>query len=141
MLNKLIILKAILENKNPLLVLLESKILDESFSEWAKNEVELAGLLKEDSDYKGMIGQSLMDLIELFSNQGHSGTSAALVAEIFHKLVQWEPLTECDHSDYLDTSIYTGEPGKLFQCKRCPHMFSEDGGKNWYSVKESEGKS
>ena len=140
MLNKLIILKAILENKNPLLVLLESKILDESFSEWAKNEVELAGLLKEDSDYNGMIGQSLMDLIELFSNQGHSGTSAALVAEIFNKLVQWDPLTECDHSDYLDTSIYTGEPGKLFQCKRCPHMFSEDR-KNWYSVKESEGKS
>ena len=140
MMSKLITLKAILENKNPLLVLLESKILDESFSEWAKNEVELAGLLKEDSDYNGMIGQSLMDLIELFSNQGHSGTSAALVAEIFNKLVQWDPLTECDHSDYLDTSIYTGEPGKLFQCKRCPHMFSEDR-KNWYSVKESEGKS
>ncbi len=125
-----------LEGKNPFLVLQESKILDESFAEWAKNEIKLAGLYDEDSDYKGMIGQALENLVDAFSNQGHSGTSAVLVAEIFHKLVQWEPLTKCDHTDYNDVSEMSGKK-PMYQCKRCPHYFSTDEGKTWYSVKEN----
>jgi hypothetical protein len=104
--------------------------------DWAVNELRLAGLFDKDSDYEGMIGKAVAELFETFTKQGHSGMSAMMASEIFHKLVNGETLTECDHSDFIDTSIYTGEPGKLFQCKRCMNFFSNDGGRSWYDVRK-----
>lgn len=61
-----------------------------NLTDWARRELEIAGLFQKDSDYDGMIGQAAYDLIRLFSMQGHSGFSAALVAEIVGKLMRWD---------------------------------------------------
>lgn len=60
--------------------------------EHAKYELEMAGLFGKDSDYGGMIGEAVMELIEKFSEQGHSGMSASIVASIFAELVMYKPL-------------------------------------------------
>lgn len=53
----------------------------------AKQSIKKKGLLDKDSDYDGMLGKALMELVDKFSNQGHSGASAQRVAELFYKLV------------------------------------------------------
>ena len=58
----------------------------------AKTELEIAGLFDKDSVYDGALGESVMELIQVFSKQGHSGMSAPLVANLFHKLATYQPL-------------------------------------------------
>ena len=53
-----------------------------SLKEHAKYELEKAGLFDKDSDYNGMIGNAVMELIEKFSEQGHSGFFALIVIEL-----------------------------------------------------------
>ena len=36
----------------------------------ARNELKLAGLFDKDSDYDGMLGDSVMELVKVFSKQG-----------------------------------------------------------------------
>ena len=52
--------------------------------EHAKTELEIAGLFDvKGGFYEGMTGKAVIELIEVFSKQGHSGMSAPLVANIF----------------------------------------------------------
>ena len=50
------------------------------------------GLFDEDSDYDGMLGKAVLELITVFANQGHSGYSAQMTRELFHKLNIFEEL-------------------------------------------------
>lgn len=62
-------------------------------TERAIKELELAGLFGEDSDYGGMLGRSVKELLEVFARQRHSGASAAIVNELFYRLVDGQVLT------------------------------------------------
>ena len=111
-------------------------------ADWARRELELAGLFREDSDYGGMIGQSCYDIVRLFSRQEHSGFSAMWVADLVDKLLRFEPITENDHSLYQDVTdqsfskedIANGKT--MWQCSRDSRYFSEDSGKTWSNVED-----
>lgn len=45
----------------------------------AKRELQLAGLFDQDSDYEGMLGTAVYEIIKVFAQQGHSGASAEIV--------------------------------------------------------------
>ena len=51
--------------------------------EWLRSK----GLFDEDADYDGMIGEAVMELIKVFSKQGHSGFSAQLTKHLFNELL------------------------------------------------------
>jgi hypothetical protein len=59
-----------------------------SLIEYAEEEIKAAGLNDPDpdSDYNGDIGKAVLELIQVFSNQGHSGMSASIVRNVFNKL-------------------------------------------------------
>lgn len=59
---------------------------------YAKKELEIAGLFDKDSDYNGLLGHAIMELIEVFSKQDHSGFSASIVIDVFKKLASYKPL-------------------------------------------------
>lgn len=61
-----------------------------NLSEHAKEQLEKAGYYTD--DYGEMIANSVMDLINLFSIQGHSGFSANVTIRVFSKLANWEDL-------------------------------------------------
>lgn len=44
------------------------------------------GLKDKDSDYNGMLGEAVLELVELFSKQGHSGYSAKQTISLFTQL-------------------------------------------------------
>lgn len=64
-----------------------------SLVDHAKKELEKASLFDKDSDYDGMIGKAVLELLEVFSKQGHSGMSAAMVRDLFNKLSDFKTLT------------------------------------------------
>ena len=105
--------------------------------EHTKDELERAGLFDEDSDYGGMLADSVMAIMKVFAKQGHSGFSAQMCRELFHRLSNFETLTPItsDPEEWHDISeIAGGEKGKMWQNTRNPAIFSEDGGKTWYNV-------
>ena len=116
-------------------------------TERAINELKRAGLFDKNSDYDGMIGDAVKDLLMLLSSQGHSGHSASITVQLFHRLVDGDvlsPLTN-DPSEWME--VLEG----VFQNKRCFHVFkekekvytihgkifSDDGGKTFVTTKNS----
>lgn len=108
----------------------------------AKFELELAGLFDKDSDYNGMVGKAVMELMKLFAKQGHSGFSANWVLDLFNRLGHFKtltPITDCP-SEWNDVSNLGGGKGspKMWQCTRNPALFSENGGKTYYDVDDKK---
>lgn len=97
-----------------------------------QRELELAGLFDADSDYGGMIGESVIAHARLFSSQGHSGFSAALTLEILSKVLSYGALTPLSYGadQWVDQSSASGVP--MWQHKRDSRVFSDDGGETHY---------
>lgn len=104
-----------------------------SLSEFAKAELERAGWFSEDSDYAGFVGVAVIELIQIFSRQGHSGLSANIVTGIFTKPAKFEPITPLTGEDEEWFEYNDGQ----FQNKRCSHVFKR--GKDGHAY-DSEGK-
>lgn len=111
------------------------KIISENLIKHAKDELKRAGLFDKDADYGGMIAKAVMELMKVFSKQGHSGFSAPWVTELFAKLASYETLTPLTDNpkEWEDVSEYC-DGDKLWQNKRNSAYFSKDGGKTWYNV-------
>lgn len=96
-----------------------------SWTENAKSEITRAGLLDKDSDYEGMIGTALIELVDMFGKQGHSGMSARLVAQLFTDLVNGRPLSPLtDNPDEWMMIEFDGTK----QNKRCSDVFMKPDG-------------
>ena len=93
----------------------------------AKTELEIAGLFDKEGDfYEGMTGNAVMELIEIFSKQGHSGMSAPIVADIFKKLANYEPLGPITGKDEEWSDVRDLGNGKpWYQNKRCSALFKD----------------
>lgn len=108
------------------------------FEVWAENELHRAGLFDKDSDYDGMLGDSVLGLVSHFAAQGHSGFSARYASHLFGQLVERRPLTPLtdDSDEWMEISEeMMGRPG-CWQSRRMPSAFSTDGGKTYYDVNE-----
>lgn len=92
-----------------------------NLTEFAEQELKTAGLFDADSDYSGMLGKAVLDLIKVFSKQGHSGASAAMVSLLFNKLSQYKPIQPLRGTD--NEWVEVGDD--LFQNKRCSRVFKD----------------
>ncbi len=92
-----------------------------SMNERARAELKLAGFFDKDSDYEGMVGKAVMELWDKFSEQGHSGMSAGLVANLFAKLVKGDNLTPLTGEPKEWTEITDG----MYQNKRNSAVFAK----------------
>ena len=110
-------------------------VLKEGLELHAQEELQRAGLFSKDSDYGGMIGEAVLELMQAFSKQGHSGMSASWVRDLFNKLSNYETITPItsDPEEWQNDKEMGGD-GTLWQNKRNPSMFSKDAGKTWCHV-------
>ena len=97
-----------------------------SLLDFARDELTRAGLFGKDSDYGGMMGDAVMKMLEQFSDEGHSGTSASMAVSIFSRLARYEPLSPLTGADdeWGEPYSYDG----TCQNKRCPHVFKRGDG-------------
>ena len=98
--------------------------------EHAKAELEMAGLFSEQGDfYGGMTGKAVLELIEVFAKQGHSGMSAPMVVNIFKDLANFKPINAIKGTDDEWVEVSDG----TFQNKRLSAVFKEGkDGKPYY---------
>ncbi len=100
-----------------------------SLVDYAKTELEFAGMFDKDSDYDGMLGDAVLELVKVFSKQGHSGCSAGMTLAMFQKVASFKPLTPITFKD----EEWTDTGHVAFQNKRNCAVFKEgEGGKPYY---------
>lgn len=92
--------------------------------EYARKELERAGLFDTDSDYGGMIGRAVIEMVEVFDRQEHSGFSAQITIKVLNRLLRFKPLTQLtgEPDEWIETA-----PGE-FQNKRSPDVFMDEQG-------------
>lgn len=105
----------------------------------AKREMELAGMFDKDADYDGELAPTILEVVDKFSEFGHSGMSALISIQVLEKLLRFENLTPLtDNPDeWMDRSEESGG-NKMWQNKRNSACFSEDGGKTYYNINEKK---
>ena len=96
----------------------------------AEYELKLSGLLDKDSDYDGMLGKAVLELVKVFAKQGHSGFSAHQTIRIFKEVASYKPLSPIGTTK--DEWIEVGTD--MWQNKRRSSTFSRNGGKTWYDI-------
>lgn len=88
-------------------------------------ELVLAGLFDKDSDYDGMLGNAVQDLLDVFHHHGHSGFSAQRTAYLFYTLIKDGILTPLSGNDdeWNDVSDINGSI--MFQNNRKSDVFKD----------------
>lgn len=104
---------------------------------YAEKELKLAGFYDEDSDYGGVLPESILKVVEAFSDEGHSGGSAAVSIALLQKLLRFEPLTPLTGNDdeWSVVNIGSTTDSPVYQNMRCSHVFKDETG-----AYDSEGK-
>lgn len=94
-----------------------------NFHAWA--EFRAAGWVDENNQFKDemqeAICQHVLKLLEVFSEEGHSGSSAPYAINLFTKLAKFEPLVPLTGEDWEWNEVGSG----VFQNKRCSHVFKD----------------
>lgn len=90
----------------------------------ARRELELLG---EDPEWI----EGILNIVQAFTDMGHSGSSASVAIPMINQLLQYKPLTPL--TDDPEDWIYLGEdmgpePGGIWQNRRDGECFSKDGG-------------
>ena len=121
------------------------RIINEGLVDHAKRELMLAGMFDKEVDESEAAGswnilcaEAVVELMELFARQGHSGMSASMTQELFNRLSKVEALTELtDNPDEWNdiSEMQGGKPG--WQSQRNPSAFSEDNGKTYYDLNDA----
>ena len=105
----------------------------------ALDEFRAAGWTDENGKFNDEMQEAIcthiLKLLDVFADEGHSGTTAPYTVDVFKKLAMFEPLTPLTGEDWewVDVSDMAGS-GKWYQNKRCGHVFKDDTG-----VYDSEG--
>lgn len=107
--------------------------------EYAKKELERIEKGCKDEESLSMqqaIDKNILELINVFSNQHHSGFTATYVIDILQRLLHYKPLTSLTGEDdeWEDVTSY-GYNTPTFQNKRCSAVFKDDKGAYWVEGK------
>lgn len=117
--------------------------------EWAKKELDR--LVKDNDEMQIAMNNNILQIVEVFAGQGHSGFSAAYALNIIKRLLDWKPITPLTGEDDEWGEVPEWDKERnLQQNKRCTavfrenfdnstayylygKVFSDDGGKTWWS--------
>lgn len=63
----------------------------------------------------------VLKLLDVFADEGHSGSSAPYAIDLFSKLAKFDPIIPLTGEDWEWTEVSEG----MFQNKRCSHVFKD----------------
>jgi hypothetical protein len=101
----------------------------------AMMEFKAAGWLNDDGEYldemQEAICRHVLALLDVFNDEGHSGSSAPYAINLFKTLAMFEPIAPLTGEDWewTDVSDLGGRnDSKLYQNKRCGRVFKDETG-------------
>lgn len=100
---------------------------DSSYLAHARRELELAGydLNQKEEDPNKWVCESLFELLNVFSSQGHSGFSASYCISMFEKLARFEPITPLTGEDDEWECVSEFQGKECYQNKRISSVFKD----------------
>lgn len=102
-----------------------------SYMTYAMNEFRAAGWVDEngkfDDEMQELICKHVLKLLEVFSEEGHSGFSAPYAIKLFSSLAAFEPIVPLTGEDWEWAEVSSGSSMK-YQNKRCGHVFKDEDG-------------
>lgn len=118
-----------------------------SLVDYAKDELKRIGMIDSGEAYNDIVTKAILDLIELFASQGHTGFSAPYVINTFCRLAMFKPLSPLTGEDDEWNDVGNG----CLQNKRYSAVFKDkdgtayniegkvftDDGESWYTCKDS----
>lgn len=100
-----------------------------NYEKHARMEFRAAGWTDADGKFKDemqeMICDHVLKLLEVFSDEGHSGSTAPYAVNLFKQLALFEPVVPLTGEDWEWNETGRG----VFQNKRCSHVFKDEDGK------------
>ena len=103
---------------------LQSNIMS-NYKSHAWNEFKAVGWITKNNtfcdEFQEQICTQILELLEKFSEHGHSGTTAPYAINLFSKLAAFEPLGPLTGEDWEWNEVSPG----TFQNKRCGHVFKD----------------
>ena len=102
-----------------------------NLKEHAIKEFESAGWLNDDDDgMQKLVMDNILELLDIFSEQGHSGSSAPYILNHFNTLARFKILTPLTGEDieWNDVSADRDDKNFYLQNKRCSHVFKDETG-------------
>lgn len=94
---------------------------------FAKRELALLRSSDEADEMQDMMDNHILDIVQRFSDEGHSGFSAGHAVSILEKVLRFEPVTPLTGADDEWTKLDYGE-NMAAQNKRCSHVFKRADG-------------
>lgn len=95
--------------------------------DYAKRELDAVGMTENSDDYSSALRSHILKMIELFADEGHSGSSAAYAVNCLNKLLRFEPLSPLTGEDDEWHFINSG-PEIAYQNNRCYRVFKRADG-------------
>lgn len=111
------------------------RLQDSNLYNHAERELRLIGMTVDDPDeMNSEMTRHILEMVAQFVSEGHSGMSAGYAIGVLEKLLRFEnlsPLTD-DPSEWNEVSY----DDNVWQSRRRPDAFSNDGGKTYYLLDE-----
>lgn len=104
-----------------------------NYTDHAMMEFRAAGWIDETDNYTDEMQEAIcnhvLKLLEVFNEEGHSGSSAPYAINMFEKLAKFEPIAPLTGEDWEWSDVSGMNGGKTwYQNKRCGHIFKDDTG-------------
>lgn len=101
-----------------------------SMLEWAEQELRYAGYDVNDPEDgpNRWLAEGTLELLKVFADQGHSGSSAPYAVSLFEKLAMWKPIAPLTGED--DEWMEVGYD--VWQNKRNSAVFKEEDGQAYW---------
>lgn len=101
-----------------------------SMIEWAEQELRYAGYDVNDPEDgpNRWLAEGTIELLKVFADQGHSGSSAPYAVALFEKLAMWKPIAPLTGED--DEWMEVGYD--VWQNKRNSAVFKEEDGQAYW---------
>jgi hypothetical protein len=97
---------------------------------WAESELRLAGYDVNDPEDgpNRWLAEGTLELLKVFDNQGHSGSSAPYAVALFEKLAMWKPIAPLTGAD--DEWVEVGTD--VWQNRRNSSVFKKADGQAYW---------
>ena len=103
-----------------------------NYERHAKDEFRAAGWTDENDKFNDemqeLICNHVLKLLDVFHDEGHSGSSAPYAINLFKKLASFEPIVPLTGEDWEWVNVAEQNGGPLWQNKRCSHVFKDNDG-------------
>lgn len=106
-----------------------------NYESHAWREFRAAGWVDENNKFNDEMQEAIcthvLKLLEVFHDEGHSGSSAPYALNVFDTLARFEPIAPLTGEDWEwhNVSEYGGrDDGPVYQNKRCSHVFKDNTG-------------